>query len=460
VTNVVLHWLSFRDYNSKQGFLRIANFFVLLCVIVHNITCYLYLLAQDEDIPIETTYLQNNALEKDQVYAKTLYYVITTISTVGYGDIYPRTSKEIAFVMFIQFLGVVIFAYLTGNITSILMNLNLREKSLSEKEINLDKWFIDLSSHHKYKISPELQRNIKDYFMYFWENDHSTLISQSDFLMRMPQKLRHEFMDYLFADELKYFKIFFSDYELNLRYVLMLNMYPRIFEDKAPIIKAGEEVDEIYLIRRGKVVLSTKIGISFLVLATKSFFGEEFALFGKLPKINFSAEEYGVECFCLKKSKYLELVGKYPSCYQLILKRAFKRAKYFKAVMQSSVKKEEIGYDELNLMKNKSMKSGAGEYLANFTWEFDESELNELNEMIAKGNEMSVKEKIVENVRKGQQNMASLQENIESISTQVEEIKMFYERDINSLVHVINLLKDGHQLEADSVLRDLKITLK
>jgi hypothetical protein len=203
---------------------------MMLCVICHNITCFFYLLAKNEDIPIETTYLGNADLNNEQIYVKTLYYVITTISTVGYGDISPKTSKEIAFVMFIQFLGVVIFAYLTGNITSILMNLNQREKMLSEKEINLDKWFLDMKTNKSHSIPEDLHKSIREYFLYYWENDHSSLLTETNFLMRMPLNLRNQFLDYLFSDEIKHFQVFFNDLDLPLKYQMMLSMFPRIVE--------------------------------------------------------------------------------------------------------------------------------------------------------------------------------------------------------------------------------------
>ncbi|OMJ82391.1 hypothetical protein SteCoe_16931 [Stentor coeruleus] len=456
VIATVLAILSFNDYNSKQAFLRIGNFIMMLCVVSHNITCYLYLLAKDEEIGLVNTYLGNEDLDNEQIYAKTLYYVITTISTVGYGDISPKTSKEIAYVMFVQFLGVVIFAYLTGNITSILMNLNQREKMLSDKEISLDKWFLDFSTHHKFRIPQDMQKNIKDYFMYYWENDHSALLSETGFLMRMPLKLRNEFMEYLFSDEIEYFKVFFTDYEKQLSYSMMLNMYPRIFEEKNAVIKNATEVEEIYIIRRGKVILTTTMGTSFLVLGEKSFFGEEYVLFNDTPKILFYADSLGVECFCIKKGKYLELLNKYPKSFQAVLRRAFKRAKYFKAVMQHGVKKEEIGYEEGNLIKTKTARSGAGMYLSNFSWEYEQEENDELNELIMRNNEITAKEKILENLKSNQENMRSLQENMEKISQRVDEVKDFYEKDIQNLVQIINLLKEGHTLEANDLIVKLK----
>lgn len=430
---------------------------MMFCIVAHNITCYFYLLAKNEDIPIEETYVGNAELNDEQIYVKTLYYVITTISTVGFGDIGPTTSKEIAFVMFIQFLGVVIFAYLTGNITSILMNMNQREKILSEKEINLDKWFLDMNSHHRFKIAEDLQKNIKDYFMYYWENDHSSLLSETNFLMRMPIDLRNRFLDYLFFDEIQEFSVFFTDLDIQLKYQLMLSTYPRIIEEKTPAIKANTEVEEIFIIRRGKVLLTTTSKISFLILGEKSFIGEEFVLFNKVSKIDFIADEGGLECFCIKKGKYIELLNKFPNSFHTLLKRAFKRNKYFKAVMQSNISADDIGYNENSLIRSKTTKSGAAEYLENFSWELTNEESQELNELISKNNEITVKDKIVENIKNNKQSMNALQENVEKITTKVEQIKEFYERDMKNLVHVINLLKDGQNTEANHVLAQLKI---
>lgn len=429
---------------------------MMLCVVTHNITCYFYLLAKNEDIDIEKTYVGNAELNNEQIYVKTLYYVITTISTVGYGDISPKTSKEIAFVMFIQFLGVVIFAYLTGNITSILMNLNQREKMLSEKEINLDKWFLDMNSHHKYKIPQELHKNIKDYFLYYWENDHSSLLTETNFLMRMPLKLRNEFLEYLFSDEIKHFSVFFDELDKQLKFSMMLSMYPRIIEDKAKAVKAGNEVEDVFIIRRGRVTL-TYDQISFLILGEKSFFGEEYVLFNKIPKIDFIADEGGLECFCIKKGKYLELVQKFPVSMEKLMKRAFKRSKYFRAVRKTAVPEKDQGVEIVKSGRNRLTRSNAGLYIENFSWDLSEEETLRLNEKIERNNEKTVRDEIVENIQKNKNSMGLLQNNVENITNKVQQIKEFYEKDMKSLVHVINLLKDGQTTEANNILAQIKL---
>ena len=152
--------------------------------------------------------------------------------------------------------------------------------------------------------------------------------------MRMPINLRNEFVDYLFADEIKDFSVFFTEYNNALKNHLMVQMYPRIFEANDFIIKNCESVEDIFIIRRGTVLLQTQNGVSFLSLCVNSFFGEEYALFDELPEIDFVSDSNAVECFCIKKPKYLELLKQYPSTFKFVLKRAFKRGKYFKDALE------------------------------------------------------------------------------------------------------------------------------
>ena len=425
---------------------------MFLWVTVHTATCFLHFLSTNENIRPKDTSLSENSLNSQQIYVKTLYYVVTTISTVGYGDITPKTSKEIAFVMFLQLLGVIIFAYITGTITSILMNFSQREKMLSENELNLDKWMLDINTNNTYQINTELQNEIQNYFKYFWENDHSSLLKNNSFLMRMPLKLRDKFIDYLFSDEIKDFSVFFAEYDHELKNNLMLHLYPRIFEENAFILKIHENVDDIYIIRRGTVFLQSPLNIKFLSLSEKSFFGEEYALFNKKVEVDFITDIFGVECFCIKKSKYLELLNQHPKTFECVLKRAFKRSKYFKAIMISSCGNDQVDTSKISFSKNRTDRNIANDYINSFSWNFSQEEIDELTRYIAKNEEITAKEKICKNLNK---NIVCIQKSIEKLSDIVEELKHHYENDYQKLFDVVRLFKDGHALEANDLLSKL-----
>ena len=48
-----------------------------------------------------------------------LYFMFTTLSSVGFGDYHPKNSYERAFTAFILLTGVTIFSYLMGNFIEI-----------------------------------------------------------------------------------------------------------------------------------------------------------------------------------------------------------------------------------------------------------------------------------------------------------------------------------------------------
>ena len=49
-----------------------------------------------------------------------MYFVTTTLTTVGYGDIKGQTVYEYVFVMFVEFTGIMFFSFIMGSINNIL----------------------------------------------------------------------------------------------------------------------------------------------------------------------------------------------------------------------------------------------------------------------------------------------------------------------------------------------------
>ena len=63
-----------------------------------------------------------NQKDTAEQYLVSLYFTITTITTVGYGDISATNSTERVFCIFIQLLGVIGFSFATGTLSSIIQN--------------------------------------------------------------------------------------------------------------------------------------------------------------------------------------------------------------------------------------------------------------------------------------------------------------------------------------------------
>ena len=57
-----------------------------------------------------------------QTYMIALYFVSTTVTTVGYGDINPINDIERVLCIILLFIGVMTFSFASGSLSSIITN--------------------------------------------------------------------------------------------------------------------------------------------------------------------------------------------------------------------------------------------------------------------------------------------------------------------------------------------------
>lgn len=62
--------------------------------------------------------LKKSGMSNEKIYMTSLYWVMTTLSTVGYGDISISNNGERVFCMLLMVIGTVSFSYINGTIFS------------------------------------------------------------------------------------------------------------------------------------------------------------------------------------------------------------------------------------------------------------------------------------------------------------------------------------------------------
>ena len=61
-------------------------------------------------------------MEPIDLYLVSFYFTVTTIVTVGYGDIHATNSGERAISILLMITGVISFSFATGSLSSIISN--------------------------------------------------------------------------------------------------------------------------------------------------------------------------------------------------------------------------------------------------------------------------------------------------------------------------------------------------
>merc|ERR1711953_767084 len=88
---------------------------------------------------------------------------MTTMTTVGYGDITPTNDAERGFAMFAMIIGASFYGYAVGAISSIVAT---REFSANAYHLRMDTVFAWLE-HHNRKLPQEVHKKVVRYFKLF-----------------------------------------------------------------------------------------------------------------------------------------------------------------------------------------------------------------------------------------------------------------------------------------------------
>jgi hypothetical protein len=82
-------------------------------------------------------------MENSKRFVVSIYFALTTLSTVGYGDYYPISEVEMLTICIIELGGVAFFSYIMGNFIDIVANYSAKMGTLDKSDA-LNDWIISL----------------------------------------------------------------------------------------------------------------------------------------------------------------------------------------------------------------------------------------------------------------------------------------------------------------------------
>ena len=303
--------IKIEDYIASN---TLANLFVLLRLLsmcflgAHWVAClWFYLANQESDTHpytwIDLADIQNASLYEQ--YVTSLYWVFTTIATIGYGDIYPITMYEKIFAIVTMIVSSGAFAYTVGSLGSLLSKHTALEKDYRET-------FVAVNKYVKAKALPrELQFRVKRYLEYVWEKKKQNHVNDKELLTMLSEPLRDEIYANINAKVINHCKVF-TRYEANFISHLTRTLETETYAPKDNIFEEGEMSHKLYFILSGSVEIYHHSTLSsFALLTNKHYFGEIAFFLGKCRSASAVCYEF-VDLLSVSRSSLLFYLEKFP----------------------------------------------------------------------------------------------------------------------------------------------------
>ncbi len=249
-------------------------------------------------------------------YLRALYWTITTLTTIGYGDITPSTNAQMLYVIFIEITGAAMYGFIIGNIANLITNIDIAKNQYSER---MEK----INTFMKYRNIPfTLQERINNYYTYLWESRRG--YDERSVLKDLPVSLKTQVSLFLNQDIIEKVPIFKGASQAFIKEVI-LNLEPVVFTPNDIIVSKGEPGYDMFFISSGSVaVVSEDENVVYATLTSGQCFGGIALLVSSERTATIKAKD-DCDMYRLDKETFDNILERYPDFEKQIKELADKR---------------------------------------------------------------------------------------------------------------------------------------
>jgi len=236
-------------------------------------------------------------------YVEALYWTITTLATVGYGDITPQDMPQRIFAIFVMIAGVGSYGYIIANVAGFIANMDLIRAQQKRK---ID----EVISFLNYRSVPlAMQRRVIEFYRHLWESD--ACWNESKILEELPESLRSELEVFMHRALIR--KVpFLRDAGADFIAALVRKLRPSMLIPNTCFIRKGEPGDSMYFVGSGLIEVVSEDGAEVYATMGEGDFVGEMAMVLDRPRTASVRTVGYCDLYVLEKSDFLKVLEGYP----------------------------------------------------------------------------------------------------------------------------------------------------
>lgn len=230
----------------------IVRVLLLLFAVTHWVACIWFVVGK-RDIK-ENTWVKEEGLDKNdklKCYMTSLYFSLTTMTTVGYGDIHAMNDDEIQYALAMLLVSSVAFAGLMGTLMDLISELNRQHHLLAEKKMNLSRYM------HWRAVPRKLMMGIRTHLLFLWDENEGYDAYEETVKTLLPPVLKKELCYHIYGRVLckAPFFTWMKDYIICVKE--LADSVQSIFLERGDhLFRLGQPNMQIYMLLTGVVVCS------------------------------------------------------------------------------------------------------------------------------------------------------------------------------------------------------------
>jgi CRP-like cAMP-binding protein len=245
---------------SQLGMLaiQIVKILLFLFFIAHQGACFWFAVGEWSETRYGSSWISSKVPEYqwDAAFSRSTYYLwsfhfaMATMTTVGYGDISPTNTAELAYTLMLLWVSMITFSGCMG----VLMNMMTGSYEAGQERRTR---MIELATYMNWRVLPRRLRGaMRKYLNFVWDNTEKVGETEAGLMEKLSPTLRSKLCVHIFGGVLLRcpFLVWMSDDREALK-KLCLRMMSVFFEANDMLFAWGEKQTMVYVLVNGWVTI-------------------------------------------------------------------------------------------------------------------------------------------------------------------------------------------------------------